>query len=65
MGAWRNSMETQQSVHTPRSGPEIKNRSGAKDGTPERLRCGTIQEEVSQIMHRVSAGAVRRILLPF
>jgi len=32
---------------------------------PERLRCGTIQEEVSQILQRVSTGATRRILLPF
>jgi len=28
---------------------------------PERLRCGTIPEEVSQILQRVSAGAARRI----
>jgi len=33
---------------TPRFGPEVKNgRSCAKDGTPERLRCGTIQKEMS------------------
>jgi len=37
---------TQQSDHAPRSGPEVKNGS-AKDGAPERLRCETIQEEVS------------------
>jgi len=59
--ARRNSTETQQSGHAIRSGPEIKNRSSAKDGTPERLRCRTIQKEVSQIMQRVSAGAARRI----
>jgi len=47
MRAWRNSMETQQSGHTPRSGPEVKNKSSAKDGVLERLGCGTIQEEVS------------------
>jgi len=41
MGSWRNSTETQQSGHAPRSGPEVKNwRSGAKDGAPERLVCG-------------------------
>jgi len=33
-----------------RSGPEVKNRSGAKDGVPERLGCGTVKEEVSQIL---------------
>jgi len=55
---WGSSTETQQSVHSPRSGPEVKNgRSGAEDGAPERLGCGTLKEEVSQIQQRVSAGA--------
>jgi len=31
MGAWRNSTETQQSSHAPRSGPEVKNGSGAEE----------------------------------
>jgi len=57
MGAWRNPTETQQSGHSPRSGPEVKNRSGAEDGEPERLGCGTVKEEVSQTLQRVSAGA--------
>jgi len=62
MGPWRNSTKTQRSGHAPRSGPEVKNgRSSAKNGAPERLRCGTIQEEVSQILQRVSAGAAGRI----
>jgi len=69
MGAWRNSTESQQSGHgldTPRSGPEVKNeKSSAKDGAPEKLRRGTIQVEMSQILQRVSAGAARRNLLPF
>jgi len=57
-GAWRNSMETQKSSHAPRFGPEVKNgRSSGKDGVPARLGCGTIQEEVSQILQRLSAGA--------
>jgi len=30
MGAWRNSTETQQSGHAPRSGPEVKNGSSAE-----------------------------------
>jgi len=56
MGAWRNSTETQQSGHAPRSGPEVKNgRNGAEDGALERLGCGTF--EVSQILQRMSAGA--------
>jgi len=33
--------------HAPRSGPEVKNGSRDKDGAPETLRCGTIQEEMS------------------
>jgi len=58
MGAWRNSTETQQLGHTPKSGPEVKNgRSGAEDGAPDGLGCGTVKEEVSQILQRVSAGA--------
>jgi len=43
MGAWTNSTEIQQSGHAPRSGPEIKNGSSAKDGAAERLECGTIR----------------------
>jgi len=50
-------METQQSGHVPRSGQEVKNgKSSAKDGVPKRLRCGTVKEEVSHILQRVSAG---------
>jgi len=41
MGVWRNSTETQQLGHAPRSGPVVKNgRSSAKNGVLERLRCG-------------------------
>jgi len=49
MRSWRNSTETQQLGHAPKSGPEVKNgRSSAKDGAPQRLGCGTDKEEVSQ-----------------
>jgi len=51
MEAWRNFTETQQSDHAPRSGPEVKNGSSAKDGA-WRLRCGKIQE-VSLIRRNV------------
>jgi len=58
MGAWRNSTETQQSGHAPRSGPEVRNgRSSAEDGAPKRLICETVKEEVSQILQRMSAVA--------
>jgi len=66
MGAWRNYTETQQSGHASRSGPDAKNgRSSAKDGVPERLGYGTVKEEVSHILQRVSAGTAQRILFPF
>jgi len=32
-------------------------KSSTKDGAPERLKCGTVKEEVSQILQRVSARA--------
>jgi len=39
MGAWRNSPETQQSGHAPRSEPEVKNgTSSGKDGVSVKLR---------------------------
>jgi len=68
MGTRRNSTEAQQSDHAPRrSGSEVKNWriSSAKDGAPERRRCGTIQKEVIKILQMMSAGAARRILLQF
>jgi len=50
----------------PRSRREVKNgRSRAKDDAPERLGCGTVHEEVSEILQRVSIGAAWRMLLPF
>jgi len=40
-------------------GPEVKNgRSGAEDGAPERLGCGTVKEKVCRILQRVSAGSL-------
>jgi len=37
----------------PKVWTEVKNgRSSAKDGAPERLRCGIIQKEVSKILLR-------------
>jgi len=58
MGARRNTTETQQSGHAPRSGPEVKNGNpGAEDGAPERLGCEAVKEEMSQILQRVFAGA--------
>jgi len=48
-------------LNAPRSGLEVKNRrSSAKDGVPERHRCGKIQKEVRSCM--MSAGAARILL---
>jgi len=47
-GERRDSTDTQKSGHATNSGPEVKNRrSSAKDGALKRLRCGTIQKELS------------------
>jgi len=44
-GGVKNFTETQQTGHTPRPGPNVKDgRSSAKDGALERLRCRTIEE---------------------
>jgi len=40
-------------------------RSKTKNGTPEKLRCRTIQKEVGQILQLMIAGAARRRILPF
>jgi len=46
--AQRNSAETQQSGHAPRSVPEIKDgRSSVKDSMPERLGCWAMQKKAS------------------
>jgi len=47
MGERRNPAETNRRTILPRSGSEVKNGSGAKDGALERLRCETIQKKVS------------------
>jgi len=59
MWEYRNSMDVRHSG-------QVKNgRSSAKDGAPERLRCGTIQKEVSEMQQMMSVGAASIILLPF
>jgi len=63
-GVWRNSTETQQSEHAPRSGPEVKMEEAVLKIACRRLRRGIIKE-VSQIPQRASAGAARRTALRF
>ena len=65
MGARRNSAETQQSGHTPRSGLKIENRErGAKDRFAKGFRSRTVEEEMIEFLQRVSTGTTIRILLP-
>ena len=64
IGARRNSAETQQSGHTPRSGPKIENRQrGAKDRFAKGIRSRTVEEEMIEVLQRVSTGITIRILL--
>jgi len=59
-------VETQQSDHAPKSGPEFKDgRSSTKDCAPEKLRCWTIKKEASWILQIMFVGTARRILLRF
>jgi len=66
MGAWRNSTETQQLGHAPRSGPEVKNGSSAKDGAPERLGMQDSQGGgESDPVEGVCRSCIKNIILPF
>jgi len=58
MGARRNFEENLQSGHALSFKPEIKDERGSvKDVAPERLRCETIQKEVSKTLKLMTAGA--------
>jgi len=58
----RNSAETQQSGHAPRYETDVKNeKNSAKDGAPEWIRCGTIQNEVNWILQMMYADVHRLI----
>ena len=51
MGARRNYAVTQQSGHTPRSGPQIENRErGAKDRFAKGFRSTTVEEEMIEVL---------------
>jgi len=66
MEAWRNSTETQQSGHAPRSGPVVKNgRICAKDGAGEaqmRDNPGGGELNSAEVVHR---RLQKKICLPF
>jgi len=52
MGRWSNFTKAQK---TPRPGPEVAGERRANGGTPERLRCRTVEKEM-----RKTAESVRR-----
>ena len=56
-------MEPQKPGNSPGSGPEvIKRQRVAKESAAQRVRSWTVQNEMSNVLGRVSAGAARRIL---
>jgi len=58
-------METKQSGHAPRSGPEVKNGSGAKDGASKRLRLTALVSLSEFVDNLVSFQKIRSVLLYF
>jgi len=50
-------------VGRPTIWTRVKNGSSAEDDARERLGCGTVKEEVSQILQRVSAGELVGIIV--
>ena len=56
-------MEPQKPGNSPGSGPEvIKRQRVAKELAAQRVRSWTVQNEMRDVLGRVSTGAARRIL---
>ena len=56
-------METQKPGNSPGSGPEVVQRQKvAKDRAVQKVRSWTVQNEMRDVLGRVSAGAAGRIL---
>ena len=56
-------MEPQKPGNSPGSGPEvIKRQRVAKERAAQRVRSWTVQNEMRDVLGRVSTGAARRIL---
>ena len=63
MGAWRNTMEPQKPSNSPGSGPEVvKRQRVAKECAAQRVRSWTVQNEMRDVLGRVSTSAAGRIL---
>ena len=56
-------MEPQKPGNSPGSGPEVIERQRvAKESAAQRVRSWTVQNEMRDVLGRVSTGAARRIL---
>ena len=56
-------MEPQKPGNSPGSGPEVLERQRvAKEGAAQRVRSWTVQNEMKDVLGRVSTGAAGRIL---
>ena len=63
MNVWRKTMELQKPGNSPRPGPEIVERQRvAKERAAQRVRCCTVQNEMRDVLGRMTAAAARRIL---
>ena len=63
MGAWRKTMEPQKPGNSPGSGPEVvKRQRVAKERVAQRVRSWTVQNEMRDVLGRVSTGAAGSIL---
>ena len=63
VGAWQETIEPQKPSNSPGSGPEIVERQRvAKERAAQRVRSLTVQNEMREVLGRMSAGAAGRIL---
>ena len=63
MGAWRKTIEPHQPGNSPGSGPEVVEKQRvAKKLAAQRVRSWTVQNEMRDVLGRVSTGAAGRVL---
>ena len=63
MGAWQKTVEPQNLGNSPGSGPEVVEKQRvAKESAAQRVRNWTVQNEMRDVLGRVSTDAARRIL---
>jgi len=64
-GARKKFTETQQLGHAQGLNQRSKMKEIVPKWRPKRLRCGTVENEVSQILQLIKAGTARRIIFSF